>query len=620
MASPTKNERLASPPSSASSPDLAELVSSLSQRKQQELSRLLSAKRKGSPLPGPQTQALESQADVLLFGGAAGGGKSDLLLGLAHLHHQRSIVFRREYVELRAVVDRSVELLADAGELNRSEMVWRLRDGRQVEFGAVQHAGDEQKFQGRPHDLKGFDEVPSFTEGQFRFLCGWLRSTNPKQRTRVVCTGNPPTTAEGEWVIRYWAPWLDPQHPRPARPGELRWFTTIDGKDAEIESGEPFTHKGEIITPRSRTFIPARVSDNPHLVASGYVAQLQALPEPLRSKMLLGDFTAGREDSPWQVIPREWVCAAQERWRARPASSAPMDALGVDVARGGKDRTVIVARRGNWVGRPWMYPGASTPDGPAVAALALQHREDKAAVHVDVIGVGSSVYDCLRAALGGAVIPMNGAAGTEARDKSGQLGFLNSRAAWYWGLREMLDPKSEQDLALPPDPELLADLTAPTWKLTARGIQVESKDELIKRLGRSPDMGDAVVYACAVQTVEYAGLLDFVDRELRRLNIAVPRRVVEPSAQPGSVPVALKAPPAPAPAELVCMAPPPGAASRYLMLSAVDCASDAIDVPANAVTIEVPTRYVEQLKRLGFTLAQLAVARASTDSLREVSP
>jgi hypothetical protein len=94
---------------------------------------------------------------------------------------------------------------------------------------------------------------------------------------------------------------------------------------------------------------------------------------------------------------------------------------------------------------------------------------------------------------------MNGAAASDERDKSGQLGFVNSRAEWYWKAREALDPASGQDIALPPDPELRADLCAPTWKLTPRGIQVEAKDDLVKRLHRSPDKGDSCVYAMAAR-------------------------------------------------------------------------------------------------------------------------
>src|SRR5215469_1983075 len=116
------------------------------------------------PLPGPQVEALESKADILFYGGAAGGGKTDLVIGAAHTQHTRSIIFRREYPQLRAIIDRTVELLSELGKYNKTSMIWSLEDGRSIEFGAVQHIGDEKKYQGRPHDLKAFDEITHFSE------------------------------------------------------------------------------------------------------------------------------------------------------------------------------------------------------------------------------------------------------------------------------------------------------------------------------------------------------------------------------------------------------------------------------------------------------------------------
>jgi hypothetical protein len=451
-------------------------------------------------LPGPQSMALTNQADILFFGGAAGGGKSDLLLGAALSQHQRSIIFRREYPQLKGLEDRAREIVRDRGQYNGTDKIWRLSRGRQLEFGAVQNLGDEQRYQGRPHDLKGFDEITHFHEQQFRFLAGWLRTTTPGQRCRIICTGNPPVSAEGDWVIKFWGPWLDPQHPNPAAPGELRWYTTIDGEDKEVESGESFQHNGELLVPKSRTFIPALVDDNPYLLESGYRATLQSLPEPLRSKMLYGDFSAGREDDPYQVIPTAWVVLAQERWRQRSAPELPMTTLGVDVARGGKDSTVITPRHGNWFGEQKVFPGTSTPDGPSVAALVFSAMKGKPAINVDVIGVGTSVYDTLKQR-GIAAVPMNGAEQSKATDKSGQLNFRNKRAEWWWKMREALDPHDGDDLALPTDRGLLADLCAPRWKLSAQGIQVEGKEDIIKRIGRSPDKGDSAVYALATVRV-----------------------------------------------------------------------------------------------------------------------
>ncbi len=470
-------------------------------KKKLALLRRLREQTAWKPLPGPQTLAYHSQADILFYGGAAGGGKTDLLLGLAHTAHDRSIIFRREYPQLMGIQTRAKEMFRGRGRYNGQDHLWTLEDGREIEFGACQLLGDEQKYQGRPHSLKAFDEITHFLEPQFRFLCGWLRSTTPGQRCRVVAAGNPPTDPEGEWVVQFFRPWLDETHPNPALPGELRWFTTLDGVEVEVDGPEPFWHTPkdgggrELIRPMSRTFIPARVEDNRYLMRTNYKANLQALPEPLRSKMLSGDFQAGKEDNPYQVIPTEWVKAAQARWNDRPKPELPMTSMGVDVARGGRDRTILAPRYGNWFDQVLTFPGSSTPDGPAVATLVLQNRTGNAMVQLDVIGVGGSVLDHLRPVLEDRVVGLNGAEGSKATDKSGQLGFRNRRAEMYWMLREALDPTSGQDLALPPDRELGVDLCTPLWKLTAQGIQVEAKEDIIKRIGRSPDKGDAVVYA-----------------------------------------------------------------------------------------------------------------------------
>jgi len=451
------------------------------------------------PLPGPQSDAYLSLADEVYYGGAAGGGKTDLLLGLAVTMHRKSIIFRREYAQLKDILLRSEEILADVARFNAQANTWRGIPGdRLLEFGAVQYEKDKNKYKGRPHDFYGFDELPEFTEKQYRFLIGWARTTDPHQRVRVVNTGNPPTHAEGEWVIRYWGPWLDDQHPNPGQPGELRWFAVLDGESVEVESDAPFEHDGELIRPRSRTFIPARLEDNPYLADTDYRTVLQSLPEPLRSQLLYGDFTVGQEDDPWQVIPTEWVRLAQKRWKDK--ADVPMTALGVDVARGGDDQTVLAPRYGNWFGRLQKHPGSSTPDGPLVASLAVAAAKDGAVINVDVIGVGSSVYDTL-ASQGVNVVPVNFSERSEATDKSGRLRFRNKRAEAYWRMREALDPDYGDDVSLPPDDnELLADLVSPHWKLTTSGIQVESKEDIIKRLARSPDCGDAIVLANFAET------------------------------------------------------------------------------------------------------------------------
>ena len=463
------------------------------------------------PLPGPQTAAYESEADILYYGGAAGGGKTDLLIGIALTSHTKSIIYRREGVQTISIEDRVFEILGSKKGWNGQDSVLRL-NGRQIELGSCKDLGDEQKYQGRAHDFKGFDEIPHFQESQFRFLCGWLRSSKKGQRKRIIAAGNPPTNKDGQWVTSFWAPWLDPTYPNPAQPGELRWFTTVAGKDFECPNGDPIEIDGEMVQPLSRTFIPSKVQDNAFMMESGYEAILQALPEPLRSQMLRGDFSAGTEDSMWQVIPTEWVELAMSRW-SEDGKKGDMTSCGVDVARGGKDSTVISTRYGSWYSRLRKLPGIATPDGQTAAGAAISEIRDGAPIHVDVIGVGGSVVDHLKDN-DIQVIGINGAesAGNEYDKATRQLKFRNKRALLYWRFREALDPRTGANVALPPDSKLKADLCAPQWKLTTSGIQIEAKEDIIKRIGRSPDDGDAVVY-CWVDTIKRATIRAWEDHQ-----------------------------------------------------------------------------------------------------------
>ena len=465
------------------------------------LDGLLSGHMLWMPHPNnkPQINAYCSEADIMYFGGAAGGGKSDLLLGLGLTAHKKSIVFRREYKQLRELIDRSGDLLSGTSAKYSQTMArWSgIPGGRILEFGAVQHEKDKENFKGRPHDLICFDEVPDFTEAQFRFLMAWNRTTEPDQRCRVVCTGNPPTTPEGRWVVRYWAPWINQNHPNKAVPGELRWFAVLDGTDTEVPDGESFIFEGERIKPTSRTFIPAYLKDNPYFDNTSYRATLQGLPEPLRSQLLSGKFTLDADEQLRQVIPTAWVREAQARWRIDDSRATQVaTAVGIDPSRGGKDTTVIAPRVGTYFKTLTSYKGKIVTDGPTCVSLILEVLGPKfdGMLLVDVIGIGSSVFDGLDD-LGLNVADVNYAKSSERFDKTGTIRMRNIRAEAYWGFREALDPVDGDNLSLPPDEELLEDLTAPRWQRTARGLLVEPKKDIRRRLGRSPGRGDAVVMA-----------------------------------------------------------------------------------------------------------------------------
>lgn len=472
---------------------------------QRELDQLL---REGappklwSPLPGPQRLAFDSTASVIGFGGAAGGGKTDLAIGLALTQHQRVGIFRQNGTELTAIVDRIAELLGTRDGWDRHGILRTKRpDGNpvQIELGSFPNTGDEAKYRGRPRDLLVLDEAAEMREAAVRFLTGWVRTVDSNQRVRTLLCFNPPTSVEGRWIIEFFAPWLDRKHPRPAGPGEVRWFAMVDGKEREV-GAEPFMHNGELIYPTSRTFIPSRIKDNPHLMRTGYYQQLQSLPEPLRSQLIYGDFQAGVKDDPYQVIPTAWVEAAQARW-TKPAKLAPMDSVGVDVALGGDDNTVIARRHDMWFDEPLVYAGKDCKDGPTIAGFVIAAARDGAVQHVDLFGVGAQPYAHLLAS-NQHVLGVAMAAEPQGTALQGGLRFLNRRTELWWRMREALDPGLNSGICLPPDKRVLADLTAVRWKLAGRVIVVEPRDEIVKRIGRSVDVGTAYVLGL-IHTVKH---------------------------------------------------------------------------------------------------------------------
>lgn len=410
-------------------------------------------------------------------------------------------MFRRVFPNMRSIIERSREIYNASGvdhsrdSYNESLHIWRLSSGRVIEFAAIQYEKDKTNFQGRPHDLYVWDEVTEFTESQFRFVNGWNRTTRPGQRCRVVATGNPPTSPEGEWVVKYWSPWLDPTHPNPAQPGEIRWFIVIDGKDAEVDSDTLVVIGGEILEPRSRTFIPALLDDNPYLKDTGYRSVLQNLPEPLRSQMLKGLFGVTTQDDEWQCIPTSWIDEAQKRGASGDKPSVTLRAVGVDPSRGGKDEFTIAKLYGNWFAPLVTHAGKDVKDGIVGAMRVTEAMETNAPVWLDVIGIGSSVYDQLKVLSGFQVTPVNVGVATAATDKSGRYRFANLRSQIMWQFREALDPASGEDIALPPDPQLRNDLRAAHFSIVGGKIKVELKEDIKARIHRSPDRGDAVLLA-----------------------------------------------------------------------------------------------------------------------------
>ena len=208
---------------------------------------------------------------------------------------------------------------------------------------------------------------------------------------------------------------------------------------------------------------------------------------------VLGEFASSEAEG---VIPLAWVERANERWEAwRDSNSTlPFTAVGVDVARSGEDKTVLALQFTNVISEMRKYSRQDTMETVGRVKGVLDVHGGKAVV--DVIGIGAGVVDRLRE-MHMEVVPFNASERTDIRDSSGEMGFVNCRSAAWWRMRELLDPSSVDDpIALPPDDMLTGDLVSPHWKVTSGGkIQVESKDDIRERLGRSTDDGDAVVMA-----------------------------------------------------------------------------------------------------------------------------
>lgn len=449
------------------------------------------------PNPGPQAEAYYCTADELFFGGQSGGGKSDLLIGLALNCHQQSLILREFKDDARALGDRLIQILGDASGYNATLSRWRS-ETQLIEFDGLPNEKDRERHKGHGRDLFCFDEAGDFYKSQYEFIIAWNRSTDPNQRCRVVVTGNPPTRSKGLWVIEHWAAWLDPKHPRPAKDAELRWYLRkSDGEEVEVEGPGPYEVDGRLTLAKSRTFIRSRLADNPDLARTDYDATLARLPKELRDAYREGKFDASLKDHPFQVMPTSWVRDAMARWTNRPPDGVPMCALGVDAVGGGADRLTIAPRYDGWYAPIVCIPGKEISLGSQIAGHVIATRRNEADIVLDMGGgYGGGCYQTLRENQIEVQV-YKGASASTKRTRDRKLGFYNKRSEAHWLFREALDPDQVggSPIALPDDHELLGDLTAPTYEVGPRGIQVLEKDQLCKLLGRSPDKGDAVVMA-----------------------------------------------------------------------------------------------------------------------------
>ena len=265
------------------------------------------------PHDGPQTLFHQSPAFELLYGGAAGGGKSDSLLietlRYAHVPGYAAIILRRTYPQLSqagGLIPRSHELLHTRAHWSGERRRWTFPSGATLEFGHLQHEDDKYNYQGSAFAFIGFDELTQFTLEQYLYLFSRARTTATLPNggaipVRVRATTNP--GGEGhEWVMDRWGAWL--REPRRVQSGQVLWYKPVNDVDTEVPPNDPKA--------MSRQFIAANVYDNPTLLQNdpGYIQRLEALPLIERARLLAGD---------WQIRPqgnvfkREWFTRVVDR-------------------------------------------------------------------------------------------------------------------------------------------------------------------------------------------------------------------------------------------------------------------------------------------------------------------
>jgi hypothetical protein len=238
---------------------------------------------------------------------------------------------------------------------------------------------------------------------------------------------------------------------------------------------------------------------------------------PMWKAKVEGEFP---EIDEFSVIPLAWVYRAQERWLEWKEGgeflpSTAKHIVGADIARHGGDKSAFAHRYGHVFTKVEAFPGGDTEDTADKLMNELNTGRQDMAV-VDTNGVGAGVYDKLKRRNRRAV-PLNVANRTDKKDKSGQIEFYNLRAASMWKLREDLDPGRDATLCLPPDENLAKDLASARWSIMAGGkMVIEEKKAIKKRIGRSPDRGDAVILANWIQSEliesgNEAGAIDWIN-------------------------------------------------------------------------------------------------------------
>lgn len=265
------------------------------------------------PQAGPQEAFLATSADIAVYGGSAGAGKSfDLLLEpTRHIHvgDFNAVIFRRTYPQITnpgGLWDTSNEIYPVCGGVPKLSMLnWTFPSGAKIKFAHMQYEQDRYEWDGAQIPFIGFDQLEHFTWRQFFYMLSRNRSlcgVNPY--VRATCNPDP-----DHWLRSFMQWWIDEETGLPiqGRSGIVRWFVILDDEVHWVASKEQLIERfGPDVTPKTFTFIPGRVDDNKILMNQNpeYLANLKALPKVDRERLLNGNWNI--RESAGMFFQREW--------------------------------------------------------------------------------------------------------------------------------------------------------------------------------------------------------------------------------------------------------------------------------------------------------------------------